>query len=94
LPAYPTEPREGRSTPCAIENSNPDQKFMAVVPAISSAAGVEFASDSLLERTGFEPSVPRDTTKVSRGAHFALLIPRNGKAGANENRHHNVSRPR
>jgi hypothetical protein len=28
-------------------------------------------NDSPLEETGFEPSVPRDTTEVSRGAHVA-----------------------
>jgi hypothetical protein len=30
-----------------------------------------FARDSPLEGTGFEPSVPRDTTEVSRAAHIA-----------------------
>jgi hypothetical protein len=38
--------------------------------------------DSVLEEAGFELSVPRDTTKVSRGSHFgAACFPANGKAG-------------
>jgi hypothetical protein len=31
----------------------------------------KFAPDSSLEEAGFEPSVPRATTKVSRAAHVA-----------------------
>jgi hypothetical protein len=34
-----------------------------------------FASDSLLEERGFEPSVPRDTTKASR-AHVRRSVPK------------------
>ena len=36
------------------------------------SAGVKFAMDSLLEEAGFELSVPRDTTKVSRPPHVAF----------------------
>ena len=35
-------------------------------------AQIEFATDSPLEQAGFEPSVPRDTAKVSRGSHIAV----------------------
>jgi hypothetical protein len=46
-------------------------------PCMGSAGGrrliheVRFAQDSPPEGTGFEPSVPRDTTEVSRAAHIA-----------------------
>jgi hypothetical protein len=33
------------------------------------ASRVKFAPDSPLEEAGFEPLVPRDTSKISRGAH-------------------------
>jgi hypothetical protein len=46
---------------------------------------VRFAIDSPLEEAGFEPSVPRDTAQVSRGAH--VLIPLTGNFGANGNQH-------
>ena len=52
---------------------------------------------SLLEEVGFEPSVPLDTTKISRGAHVAPARSRaNGNFGANENRHPDAAwrRPR
>jgi hypothetical protein len=32
---------------------------------------IPLSQGSLLEEAGFEPSVPRDTTKVSRAAHVA-----------------------
>src|SRR5258708_19575430 len=44
---------------------------------------VTFACDSLLEGTGFEPSVPRDTTNLSSRL---WLVPANRKVGAKENR--------
>jgi hypothetical protein len=48
-----------------------------------------FFSDSLQEEAGFEPSVPRDTTKFSTPAHVtSASLPARGKVGANENRHH------
>ena len=51
--------------------------------------GTEFAADSPLEEAGFEPSVPRDTTKFSMPAHVTYAwFPAHGKVGANENRHH------
>src|SRR6266404_8368645 len=43
-----------------------------------------FAQDSSLEGTGFEPSVPRDTTNPSSRL---WLVPANRKVGAKENRH-------
>jgi hypothetical protein len=33
---------------------------------------IRFARDSPLEEAGFEPSVPRDTSEVSRGAHVSI----------------------
>src|SRR5437764_8101833 len=40
-----------------------------------------FAPDSLLEGSGFERSVPGDTTKISRGSHIgAARYPANAKA--------------
>jgi hypothetical protein len=45
--------------------------------------------DSPLEKAGFEPSVPRDTTKFSMPAHVTYAwFPARGKVGANEYRHH------
>ena len=41
-------------------------------------------ADSALEGTGFEPSVPRDTTNLSSRL---WLVPANRKVGAKENRH-------
>ena len=50
---------------------------------------VRSAKDSALEGDGFEPSVPRDATRVSRPAHVASAwFPANGKVGAKENRQH------
>jgi hypothetical protein len=50
---------------------------------------VRFAPDSPLEEAGFEPSVPRDTTKFSMLAHVTYAwFPARGKVCANENRHH------
>src|SRR6266850_2851706 len=43
-----------------------------------------FAPDSPVEGTGFEPSVPRDTTNLSSRL---WLVPANRKVGAKENRH-------
>jgi hypothetical protein len=44
-----------------------------------------FAMDSLLEGTGFEPSVPRDTTKVSGPADVASAgFPSNGNTAGRE----------
>ena len=52
-----------------------------------------FVGDSLLEEAGFEPSVPRDTTKFSMPAHVTYAwFPARGKVGANENRHHEDAR--
>jgi hypothetical protein len=46
----------------------------------SAESGTEFAEDSSLEGTGFEPSVLRDATDVSKTASCRLfLISRNGK---------------
>src|SRR6202035_6091750 len=43
------------------------------------AIASRFATDSPLEGAGFEPSVPRDTTKVSGPAHVACAgLPSNG----------------
>jgi len=44
-----------------------------IVPTDARAllAAAWFVSGSALEGTGFESSVPRDTTKGSRGAHVA-----------------------
>src|SRR6267378_2124421 len=47
----------------------------------------KFAADSALEGTGFEPSVPRDTTNLSSRL---WLVPANRKVGAKENRHTKV----
>jgi hypothetical protein len=48
-----------------------------------------FAADSSLEEAGFEPSVPRDTTKFSMPAHVTYAwFPARGKVGASEYRHH------
>ena len=49
---------------------------------------VRFAPDSPLEGTGFEPSVPRDTTNLSSRL---WLVPANRKVGAKEN--HEASGP-
>jgi len=48
------------------------------------APKIRFAPDSPLEGTGFEPSVPRDTTNLSSRL---WLVPANRKVGAKENRH-------
>jgi hypothetical protein len=48
------------------------------------AAGHTVSSDSPLEGTGFEPSVPRDTTNLSSRL---WLVPANRKVGAKANRH-------
>jgi hypothetical protein len=49
----------------------------------------QFAPDSALEGTGFEPSVPCDTTKFSTPAIVTYAwFPARGKVGANDNRHH------
>jgi hypothetical protein len=54
---------------------------------------VRFETDSPLEEAGFEPSVPRDTTKFSTPAHVTYAwFPARGKVGANENRHHEDAR--
>jgi hypothetical protein len=44
----------------------PDERCLSRLSEGSRRALYE---DSPLEETGFEPSVPRDTTEVSRGAH-------------------------
>src|SRR6266481_8830164 len=50
---------------------------------------IRSSSDSPLEEAGFEPSVPRDTTKFSMPAHVTYAwFPARGKVGANEYRHH------
>src|SRR4051812_30915827 len=45
----------------------------------------QFVADSLLEETGFEPSVPRDTDQAFNVA--SGWFPANRKVGAKENRH-------
>jgi hypothetical protein len=49
------------------------------------ASQLRFAPDSPLEGTGFEPSVPRDTTKVSGPADVASAgFPSNGNTAGRE----------
>jgi hypothetical protein len=50
---------------------------------IESADEDRFVSNSSLEETGFEPSVPRDTTKVfERSSCRLCLIPASGRVAA------------
>jgi hypothetical protein len=46
------------------------------------ASGFAAETDCLLEEAGFEPSVPRDTARGSRGPHAPLLNPPRRKVGA------------
>jgi hypothetical protein len=53
-------------------------------PAARKSSASGFAVDSLQEEAGFEPSVPRDTTKL---AIASAWFPANGKVGAKGDRH-------
>jgi hypothetical protein len=51
----------------------------AISRVVQARPPLRFSRDSLLERTGFEPSVPRDTTKGLRGAYVAEFHSRTRK---------------
>src|SRR5437762_8878350 len=56
----------------------------ALAPPGRDAVRDRIVVDSALEGTGFEPSVPRDTTNLSSRL---WLVPANRKVGEKENRH-------
>jgi hypothetical protein len=60
-------------------------------PRATPPAATRFIADSALEGAGFEPSVPRDTTEVSRGGLCRLARDSsptaNEPTGSDENRH-------
>src|SRR5712671_4008792 len=64
--------------------ASPPARDRAAHPGVRQVEAHRFAVDSPLEGTGFEPSVPRDTTNLSSRL---WLVPANRKVAAKENRH-------
>src|SRR6202011_5793716 len=73
--------RDGRR--CGKGEGYSDLEFAILRAIWGGGEEVRFATDSPLEEAGFEPSVPRDTTKFSMPAHVTLcLVPRTRKSPA------------